>query len=235
MEGLSFLLDSLLEAWNLMIGGDMQVMSATLISLRVSTIATVLCTLIGMPTGLLLAIRRFRGRQLTITLLNTMMAIPTVVIGLFVYSMLTRRSLFGSMDLLFTQTAMVIGQTMLGLPLLISLTASAFTSLDRSVRDTAITLGADRVWVWTTMIWEGRFALVAAVSATFGRLIGEVGIAMLVGGNIAWQTRNITTALALETSKGEFSRAMALGVILLLLALCVNFLLRYFQGRGESS
>jgi tungstate transport system permease protein len=235
MEGFSFLYDAVVEAWHLMLGWDRQVLSATTISLRVSMLATLLCTIVGLPIGLLLATRRFRGRQLTITLLNTMMAIPTVVIGLFVYSLLTRRSLFGSMDLLFTQTAMVIGQTMLGLPLLISLTASAFNSLDRSVRDTAITLGADRVRIWTTMIWEGRFALVAAVSATFGRLIGEVGIAMLVGGNIAGQTRNITTALALETSKGEFSRAMALGIILLLLALCVNFLLRYFQGRGETS
>jgi len=233
MSSLDFLREALVHAGKLCASGDPQVFSAVAISLQVSTLATLLCTAVGIPVGMAIGTGRFRGRQLVITLLNTTMAIPTVVIGVLGYAFLTRRSILGPLDLLFSQEAMVLGQFVLGLPLVTALTTSAFASLDLSVRETAVTLGADRVSVWRTMIWEGRFALMAAVAAGFGRLIGEVGISMILGGNIAFQTRNITTTLALETSKGHFGRAMALGIFLLVVALVVNFVLRTLQGRGE--
>lgn len=233
MSGIDFLWNAVLDAGRLFLSGDPEVISAVVISLEVSTLATLLCAVIGVPLGMAIATGRFTGRQLVITLLNTAMAIPTVVIGLFGYALLTRRSILGPLDLLFSPEAMILGQFLLGLPLVTALTTSAFATLDASVRETAITLGADRISVWRTMIWEGRFALMAAVAAGFGRLMGEVGISMMLGGNIAYQTRNITTSLALDTSKGDFARAMALGIFLLGVALSVNVLLRILQGRGD--
>jgi len=230
---MDFLFHSITNAARLIFGGDAQVYSAVSVSLQVAGTATVICTLLGLPLGFMLAVGRFRGRQLVITLLNTLMALPTVVVGLFVYAFVTRRSLLGPLDLLFTKKAMVIGEVILALPIVVALTAGAIAALDKSVRETAVTLGAGRVRVCGTMMWEGRFALMAAIAAAFGRVVGEVGISMILGGNIAAATRNITTAIALETSKGEFALGMALGIILLVVALGVNFLLRYLQGRGE--
>ncbi len=233
MGGADFIADSVTTAFGLIFGGAPGVFSAVLVSLQVSVTAAFLCTVIGVPLGFAVAVSNFRGRHLLITLLNTLMALPTVVVGLFVYAFITRQSLLGPLDLLFTRKAMIVGEVILGLPIIIALTNTAISALDRQVRDTAITLGAGRLRVSLTMLWEGRFGLLAAIAATFGRLIGEVGIAMMLGGNIAAHTRNITTALALETSKGEFSVAMALGIVLLTVALGVNFALRYLQGRGE--
>ncbi len=233
MSGIGFLFGALVDAMKLVFTGDGEVYSAVFISLQVAGAATVICTVVGVPLGFAVAVGRFRGRQLVITLLNTLMALPTVVVGLFVYAFIARHSVLGPLDLLFSKKAMIVGEVILGLPIVVALTSTAVASLDRSVRETAITLGAGRLHVSATMVWEGRFALMAAVAAAFGRLIGEVGISMILGGNIAGHTRNITTAIALETSKGEFSFAMALGVILLSVALGVNFLLRYLQGKGE--
>ena len=219
MSSLDFLFDSLASALKLIFSGDAHVYSAVFVSLQVAGTAAVICALLGLPLGFALAVRRFKGRQLVITL---------------VYAFVARQSLLGPLDLLFTKKAMIVGEVILGLPIVVALTSTAVASLDRSIRETALTLGAGRMHIWATMMWEGRFALMAAIAAAFGRLIGEVGISMMLGGNIAHHTRNITTAIALETSKGEFSFAMALGIILLLVALGVNFLLRYLQGRGES-
>ena len=234
MSSTAFLVDALTSALKLIFSGDAQVGSAVFVSLQVAGTATVICTVLGVPLGFGVAVGRFRGRQLVITLLNTLLALPTVVVGLFVYAFITRRSLLGPLDLLFTKKAMVLGEVVLALPIVVALTSSAVASLDRAVRETAITLGAGRLHTSFTMVWEGRFALMAAIAAAFGRLIGEVGVSMILGGNIAASTRNITTAIALETSKGEFSLAMALGIVLLTVALGVNFLLRYLQGRGEA-
>ena len=235
MTGLSFLVDSLVGAFRLIVGGDPEVYSAVLVSVQVAATSTVICSLIGLPLGYLLAVRRFRGRRLAVTLVNTLMALPTVVVGLFVYAFLTRRSLLGPLDLLFTRKAMVIGQVVLALPLTVALGCAAISSLDRAVRETAQTLGAGRLQTTLTMMWEARFALLACVAAVFGRVVGEVGISMMLGGNIAAATRSITTAIAMETSKGEFSLAMALGLLLLLVALAANFLLRHLQGRDRGA
>ena len=234
MGGLGFLFDSLVSAIKLIFSGDGDVYTAVLVSIQVSCIATAICAGLGVPLGFLIAVSRFRGRQLVITLLNTLMALPTVVVGLFVYAFLTRQSLLGPLDLLFSKKAMIIGEAILGLPIVVALSNAAVSSLDRGVKETAMTLGAGRFRISLTMMWEARFALMAAVAAAFGRLIGEVGVSMMLGGNIAGHTRNITTAIALETSKGEFSFAMALGIVLLAVALAVNLALRRLSGRGES-
>jgi len=234
VSGFGFLVKALLGAFRLIVSGDYGVYSAVSVSLQVSCASTLLCTLVGVPLGFAVAVGRFRGRQVVITLLNTLMALPTVVVGLFIYAFITRRSVLGPLDLLFTKKAMILGQFILALPIVVALTSSAVSSLDKSIRETAITLGAGRLHTSLTMLWEGRFAVMAAIAAAFGRVIGEVGISMMLGGNIAANTRNITTAIALETSKGEFAFGMALGILLLMIALGVNFLLRYLQGRGES-
>ncbi len=232
---MGFLIESVVSAAKLAATMDPAVYGAAFVSLTVAGVATSICGIIGIPAGYVLAVRRFRGRQITLALLNTMLALPTVVVGLFVYSFLTRRSLLGPLDLLFTKRAMVIGEVLLGLPIVVALTHTAIASLDRSVRETALTLGAGPVRAAATVVWEGRFALLAALTTAFGRVVGEVGIAMMLGGNIAGYTRTLTTALTLETSKGEFSLAMALGMVLLAAALVVNFVLRYVEHRSEAA
>lgn len=235
LSGGNFIFEALVSAFKLIFTGSLKVYSAVGISLQVSCVAILIASALGLPLGFLIATRRFRGRQLVITLLNTLMAVPTVVVGLLVYAFITRQSFLGPLDLLFTRKAMVIGQVILALPIVVALSSTAISSLDRSIRETALTLGAGRLRVSLTMMWEGRFALMAAIAAGFGRVIGEVGVSMMLGGNIEGYTRNMTTSLALETSKGEFAVAMALGIVLLAVALGVNFFLRYLQGRGEEA
>lgn len=232
MSGVDFLLDSLGEALGLIWSGNRDVYSAVSVSLQVACAATAITTLVGIPLAFLIYGHRFWGRRLVITVLNTLLALPTVVVGLFVYSFITRRSLLGPLDLLFTKKAMIFGEVILALPIVVALAGSAVVSLDKSVKETALTLGAGSSRVLIIMLREGRLAFMTAVAAAFGRLIGEVGVSMMLGGNIAGVTRNITTAIALETSKGQFSFAMALGIILMILALGVNFVLRYAQGKG---
>jgi len=234
MDGFEFLADAFSEAFRRIFSGDPEVFQAVGVSLQVSGAAIVICTVLGIPAGLFLATTRFPGRRLLVTLTQTLMAVPTVVVGLFVYAFITRRSLLGPLDLLFSREAMVIGEVILALPIVVALTHTAVASLDRSVRETARSLGAGPARIACTILWEGRFALIAATAAGFGRVIGEVGVSMILGGNIAAHTRNITTAIALETSKGEFACAMALGLVLLAVALGVNFLLRHLQGREET-
>ncbi len=232
---MGFLIESVVSAARLAATMDPAVYGAAFVSLTVAAAATTICGIIGIPAGYVLAVRRFRGRQITLALLNTMLALPTVVVGLFVYSFLTRRSLLGPLDLLFTRRAMVIGEVLLGLPIVVALTHSAIASLDRSVRETALALGAGPVRAAATVLWEGRLALLAALTTAFGRVVGEVGIAMMLGGNIAGYTRTLTTALVLETRRGQFSLAMALGMVLLAAALVVNIVLRYVEHRTEAT
>jgi tungstate transport system permease protein len=202
-------------------------------SLRIACSATLLCAVIGIPLGFHIAVKSFRGKQLLITVLNTLLALPTVVVGLFVFTLICGNSPLGSMELLFTIPAIIIGQVILALPIMVAFTHTAVSSVERSARETAVTLGADALTVTKTIIWESRFGITAAIAACFGRLIGEVGVSMMLGGNIHGYTRTMTTAIALETSKAEFAYALHLGFILLAIALCVNILLRYMQGRGE--
>lgn len=235
MSGESILLRGFWDALGLIFSGDERVLSAAFISVGVSSVSTVVSSIIGMPLGFFIAVRKFRGKQLLITLLNTLLALPTVVIGLFVYALIRRGSMFGPLDLLFSPAAMVVGQTILATPIVIAFTHAAIASLDRGAHETSFSLGATPHRVWLAMAWEARFPLMAAVAAAGGRVIGEVGVSMMLGGNIENHTRNLTTAIALETSKGEFAFAISLGIILVAIALGVNFLLRYLQGKGRET
>ncbi len=229
---MGYLLEAIKHAFSLMISLDSEVFSITLISLKVSSIAIICASIAGVPLGFLIGISNFRGKGITITFLNTLMAFPTVVVGLIVYAMVSNKGPIGPLGLLFTPTAMIIGQFILATPIIMALAISATQGIDPKIRSTAMVLGANSMQSGIAIALEARFALVAALVAGFGRIIGEVGASMMLGGNIRGYTRNIPTAIALETSKGEFSLALALGIILLTVALVINGLLRFLQRRS---
>ena len=200
-------------------------------SLYTSSCAIVLAALLGVPSGLWLGISRFRGRRLLITLLNTLMALPTVVVGLLLFGLLSRQGPLGYFGLLFTPLAMIAGQTLLATPIVANLVLAAVTGADERIINTALTLGASRLQAVIQLLREVRFGVMAAVIVGFGRVIAEVGVAMMLGGNIRGSTRTMTTAIALETSKGEFAFGLALGLVLLGVALLVNLGLNLLQQR----
>lgn len=200
-------------------------------SLYTSSCAIVIAALLGVPIGLWLGLSRFRGRQLAITLLNTLMALPTVVVGLLLFGLLSRQGPLGPLGLLFTPLAMIAGQTVLATPIVANLVLAAVTGSDSRIINTALTLGASQFQAARQLLREIRFGVMAAVIAGFGRVIAEVGVAMMLGGNIRNSTRTMTTAIALETSKGEFAFGLALGLVLLGVALLVNLGLNLLQQR----
>ncbi|MBI1818259.1 MAG: ABC transporter permease [Deltaproteobacteria bacterium] len=214
--------DALSGALRLLLTLDTHVWSAVIVSLRVSLLATVLSVLIGLPIGFLVAARQFSGRRVIEILLNTATALPTVVVGLLVYALLSRRGLLGPLGLLYTQSAMVIGETILVAPLMAALTVAVVSGADPRIEETALTLGASRFGAAISVFVETQRGLLAAITTSFGRLISELGIALMVGGNILDSTRTMTTTIALETSKGDLALGFALGLILLSVALAVN-------------
>ncbi len=221
------------EALLLLLSGDRELWTVIGISFSVSLRAILTAAPVALVIAFVLAHVRFPGRRLLISTFNTLLALPAVVVGLLVYMLLSRAGPLGEWRLLFTQDAMVIGQFILCLPILIAMGHSAIQAADRRAWETAITLGATPWRAMLTLMYEVRFGLFSAVIAAFGRIIAEVGSSMMVGGNILNYTRNIPTAIALETSKGEFAQGIALGIVLLGLALMLNFALTFFQGRGE--
>jgi tungstate transport system permease protein len=206
--------------------------SAVAVSLSVSIASTALCAVVGIPAGCALAMIPLRGKGIVLGMLNTLLSLPTVVVGLLVFLLICRGSIFGDLHLLFTPWAMILGQFVLALPIMTVFSHSALNNLDKAVAETARMLGAGHFDTAITIIREAKFGIMAAVAATFGRLVGEVGIAMMLGGNIAGYTRTMTTTIALETSKGELSVGLKLGCILLMIALIVNIGLRHLQGRA---
>ncbi len=194
-------------------------------SLRFSLSSAIIACIPGIPLGVLIALKRFRGRRALLTVLNSLMALPTVLVGLIVYSLISRSGPLGSLGLLFTPAAVIIGQAILAFPIVASMTASGLSNLDPLFPEVLTTLGASRRGILWMSVREARGAVLAAALAAFGRVVGEVGAAMMLGGNIRWYTRTITTAIALETSKGEFELGIALGIILMATALGVNALL----------
>ena len=219
------------RALELVVTLDPEVMEIAGRSLSVSVTSTLLASLICLPLGSLIHFSRFRGKRFLIGLIQTFYSVPTVAIGLFVFVLFSRAGPLGGLGILFTPTAMVLGQVLLITPILLGLTISALSGLDRAVVDTARSLGAGGWQMALVVVREARFAIVAAVIMGFGRAISEVGIALMVGGNIRGFTRVITTAISLETSKGDVELAMALGIILLCLALLVNIILSRLQQR----
>jgi len=231
---MELLVDSFLSAILLIFSLDTEVLSIVWVSLKVSGISTFFASLMGIPLGFLIAYGSFKGKRILIIFLNTMLALPTVVIGLFVYSFISRRSILGSLDLLYTQKAIVIGQIILILPVVATLTIAAISRIDERYRKTAMTLGANRWQTACVIFREARFGIVAAVIAAFGRVIAEVGISMMLGGNAKGFTRTMTTAMTLEYDKGEFILAVALGIILLVLSFGINLIFNFFQGRTRA-
>lgn len=231
---MELLFDSTVSAVLLVLALDAELLKIVIVSLKVSGGSTLIAGLLGVPLGFLIAVESFPAKRMVITCLNTLLAVPTVVIGLVVYAFIARRGLFGSWDLLYTQKAIVIGQTMLILPIITSFTITAINRIDRRYRQTAMTLGANRLQTALVIFKEARFGIVAAVIAAFGRVISEVGISMMLGGNARGFTRTMTTAMALEYDKGEFVLAVALGVVLLAISFAINLLFHLFQGRTQS-
>lgn len=231
---MGLLVDSVLSAFWLLIEFDPDFIEIVFVSLRVSFFATLIASIMGIPAGLVIAYSQFPGKRFVLTCLNTLLALPTVVIGLLVYAFISRRGMFGSLELLYTQKAVIIGQVILILPLITSFTIAAISRIDSRYRLTALTLGASHTQMAITVLKEARYGILAAIVAAFGRVIAEVGISMMLGGNAKGFTRTMTTAMALEYDKGEFVLAVALGLTLMTFAFMINMLFHFFQGRTKT-
>ncbi|MEE8504067.1 MAG: ABC transporter permease [candidate division NC10 bacterium] len=229
---MDYLVEGLLQAGVLIFTFNPEVYQITWLTIQVSLSATLLASAAGIPLAVLLVEGKFRGKESVITLVNSMMALPTVVVGLSVFAFLSRQGPLGGLELLFTPTAIMIGEFILAIPIVVALTIAALKGVDPRVRETALTLGASRSGAAVMLVLEARYAVVAAVLAGFARVVAEVGSALMVGGNIRGYTRTLATAIALETGKGEFAFAIALGLILILLALMTNISLRLLVPRG---
>ncbi len=225
------ILNSLRDAFGLIISLDREMIRICFVSIVVSGCSVFLASLVGVPLGVIVATYDFFGKKPFLTLLNTLQAMPTVVIGLMVYAFISRQGPFGRFGILFTPYAMVIGQFILACPIISALTVSAVSSLDQRISKTALTLGATSFQAMRRSVRESGYVIWAAVIAGFGRVFSEVGISMMLGGNIKNYTRNITTAIAYETGKGEFTVAMALGIILLTVAFMINIIFHSLQNR----
>ena len=226
------LLGTLLEALSLLFGGDAELWGIIFVSLRVSVLGLLLATAPGIALGFLLAMQRFPGRRVLVVLVQSLLAFPTVVVGLLLYMLLSRQGPLGFLKLLFTPEAIIIGYMVIAFPVLVVFVLSAVQGADPRIYETARSLGAGRLRAALTTLNEVRFGVMAAVFNGFGRVVSEVGCAIMVGGNIEGLTRNIPTAIALETSKGEFAQGIALGFVLIATAIGINVALAWFQGRG---
>ncbi len=226
------LLEPTRQAFALLLQGDPELLQIIWLSLWLSFTAIVLISPPSIALGVLLAKRRFPGQRVLVVLVQALLSFPTVVIGLVIYLLLSRRGPLGSLELLFSPTAIVIGYMAIAFPILVVFTVSAVQGADPRVYETARSLGASRLRAALTILREVRFGIVAAVVNAFGRVVSEVGCAIMVGGNIAGLTRNMPTAIALETSKGDFAQGIALGMVLMLLALGINIAMALLQGEG---
>ncbi|MFC6687194.1 ABC transporter permease [Jhaorihella thermophila] len=221
------------RALGLILSGDPGLWEIVLLSLRVSVLAVLISALIGMPVGAVLAVYRFPGRRVLIVLLNALMGLPPVVVGLAVYLALSRSGPLGGMQLLYTPTAMIVAQVLLVLPIIAALTRQVVEALDEEYAEQLRSLGVSRLASVPTLLWDGRLALLTAVLAGFGRAIAEMGAVIIVGGNINHVTRVMTTTIALETSKGNLAPALALGVILVGIAVAVTGAVSALSLRGD--
>lgn len=228
---MKFLLNSLWEAIEMILRLDQDLMDALGTTLRVSLASTLIASIIALPLGFLIARFEFPGKRLILSLLRTALALPTVAVGLFVYAFIARNAPLGGMHLLFTTTAIVIGQVILIVPLITALSHTAMQVSGKLVYEEAVLLGASALQASWQAILEARLAIITALFTGFGRVVSEVGISLLLGGNIRCLTRTITTAITLETSQGNFSAAFAMGIVLLSLVLIINGIIQAFGGR----
>lgn len=222
---MDYFANSLLAAFRLIGSLDADIYQIVFTSVFISLVASAIAALIAVPAGVMMALHQFRGKHFLQHILNTLMAMPTVVIGLLLYGMFSRLGPLGEWGLLYTPTAVIIAEAILIFPIMMNLTITAVNGADPRLVPTLQSLGARPIQMATQVIRTTRLAILAAIIAGFGRAIGEVGAAMMLGGNIEGYTRTMTTAIALETSKGEFELGLALGLLLLIIAFVLNFLL----------
>lgn len=230
---MDFILSGLTEAFWLLINLDPETISAIDVTLKSSTLSIIFSIIIGLPLGFCLGFFNFPARKALKLLSDTLLAIPTVVVGLIVYAFISNRGPFGSYELLYTLPGIVIGQTLLALPIIISLSATAVEGMEKKLYLTLASFGLTTFQMIQSVVWELRHALVAVAVAAYGRVVAEVGIAMMIGGNIKWFTRTITTAISLETNKGEFATGIALGIVLISIAFLLNFMLYFLKKRAR--
>ena len=229
------LMEAVRGAFRLLFEGDPVLWRIVWISLSTSVMGLLLATPLAVAGGYAIAMSQFRGRRLVIWLVQAALSLPTVLIGLLLYMMLSRHGPMGGLQWLFSQPGIVVGQVLIALPVLLAFTLAAVQAADPRFAETAIAHGASPWRVMSTLLYEVRFGVMAAVISGFGRVISEVGCAMMVGGNIAGETRTITTAIALETSKGEFAQGIALGVVLVAIALAMNGVMMVLQGDAHAA
>jgi tungstate transport system permease protein len=229
-------MDSILEGFKkalfLIFNLDRELLNIIFLSLKVSGTALIISAALGLLVGALTGLKKFPGRGFIITILNTFMGLPPVVVGLFVYLLLSRRGPLGFLALLYTPSAMIIAQSILAFPIVAALSHSAIIKIEPLIKQASLTLGATPFQVTTTMIREARYGIMAGIIAALGRVMAEVGAILIVGGNIAGYTRVMTTTIALETDKGNFELALALGIVLLMISLIINMALYLVQRRG---
>jgi tungstate transport system permease protein len=228
---MDILIEGVKQAFILLVTMDPEVLGITLLSLKVSGLATLISLMTGIPVGMAVALSRFTGRGIVVSLINTGMGLPPVVVGLFVTIFLWRNGPLGFLEILYTPTAIVIAQAIIATPIVMGITLAAIQQLPKNLRLQILALGATRVQMLWMLAKEARLPLLAAVMAGFGGVISEVGASIMVGGNIKGYSRVLTTATVMETSKGNFDLAMALGIILLILSFLINAILTHIQQR----
>ncbi|PUU93765.1 MULTISPECIES: ABC transporter permease [Halanaerobium] len=224
---------AILRALQLIFTLDSELIQVVTTSLKISISSTFIASIISIPLAILIARNKFKTKKFINIILNTMLSLPTVVVGIFVYSLISRRGVLGEFDLLFTPLGIIIGQVILIIPLITALVRNVIFSMDEKLYKTATSMGASRSQKFKLLILEARYGIIGAVIAGFGRVLGEIGVSMMLGGNIKGVTRTITTAMSLETNKGRFAFALSLGIILLSLSFLINFV-TYFLQEGKN-
>ncbi|HOP62074.1 MAG TPA: ABC transporter permease [Spirochaetota bacterium] len=229
---MEYLAQGFISAFKLLISGDEQTYSAVFTTVKASSLSICISLIIGLPLGFILGYYDFPCKKQIRAVVDTLLALPTVVVGLLVYAFVTKKGPLGDYNLLFEISGIVAGQVILILPIVVSLSATAIESLDERLKNTLITLGATGNKIILSSLFEARFAIMAAAVNAYSRAIAEVGVSMMIGGNIKWHTRTITTAIALETGKGQFAMGIALGIVLLCIGFFVNWVLIFFRKRA---
>ncbi|MEW6600055.1 MAG: ABC transporter permease [Nitrospirota bacterium] len=232
---MDFIFNSITKAFKLIVTLDPELLGIVLLSVKVSGLAIFISALLGVTLALSLSLRDFTGRNFIVTIINTLMGLPPVVAGLFLYLLLSRSGPLGFLKLLYTPSAMVVVQIILSVPIVTGLSYAAAMSADPSIKFSAYTLGATPFQAALKTMKQVRYAVLASVLAGFGRIVAEVGAVLIVGGNIAGYTRVMTTAIALEADKGDFELAVALGIILLMISFMLNGMLFYFQRKNRGA
>jgi tungstate transport system permease protein len=227
---MEYILEGLIAAFKLLLQFDTNIVEIVSLSIIVSTSSTLIASVLGIPIAFFIVRYSFKAKDMLIIILNTLLSFPTVVVGLLVFAFISNQGPLGELNLLFTPAGIIIGQVILALPIVITLTVNVLQESATKVLDTALSLGASEQQAMIILFKELRFGILGAVITAYGRVVGEVGLSMIVGGNIRGSTRTLTTAITMETGKGEFSFGLALGAVLMSISLTVNVVLHYFQG-----